>query len=404
MSRFAGALFVGASALAAGVAWLPLGWHGAGYIAANVVATVALFLAWRAPSARWVLFSGIIARLVLLAVPPYTTHDVMRYMFDGAIALAGFDPYSVASGDPRLAFLQAVWPTAIEHAKYPTIYPPLALAVFASCAKLGPTWAWLAWKALVTAASVGIVVVARRIVSDPRGFVLIAFSPLLLFEGGIGAHLDIMCALTVMLALGTSRLWLRGAWLGVGVLWKLTPVFLLVPLVWQARRRAFELLVGFLLVVVPVYVLANQLGYESVGSLRVFFAKWSFGSPWLLVEDMVAMSRPWLLRIAAVVTLLMLAWSTKAERPLLVAASAPLIASPVVFPWYLCTVAALLALEASPYALAWTLTMPLTYEVIDRFDVDGSWFPALWPVQLTLVLVGALLLQRREMLGRPARS
>jgi hypothetical protein len=37
--------------------------------------------------------------------------------------------------------------------------------------------------------------------------------------------------------------------------------------------------------------------------------------------------------------------------------------------------------------IAWTLALPLTYEVIDRFDVDGSWVPARWPIVVMCVVV-----------------
>ena len=35
---------------------------------------------------------AILARLVLIGVDPYLSNDVDRYLFDGRIALAGYDP------------------------------------------------------------------------------------------------------------------------------------------------------------------------------------------------------------------------------------------------------------------------------------------------------------------------
>ncbi|MBC7794844.1 MAG: DUF2029 domain-containing protein [Clostridia bacterium] len=394
--------------MAIGVAFLPVGSRGIGYIAANVTATLAMTVAYRSVVSNrdiwWLGSAGILARLLLVAVPPYTTHDVARYMFDGAMAVAGLDPYSVANGSPRALPLHLIWPSAIEHAAYPTIYPPLAVALFSLCARFGPAYAWLVWKLIVGLASSAIVLVAARFASSRRLTVLVALSPLLLFEGGIGGHLDVLCALAVTLALTSERPQVQGAWLGVGVLVKLTPAFIVVPLVagmWRAERRAaLMLLVGFLLVIVTGYVVANQLGFQALGSLQVFFTKWSFGSPWMLVEDMIGMPRSQLLRIGTVVALVMLAMSAKAawcrsrSVALMLAACAPLLASPVVFPWYLCTAAVLLAFELSPYVFGWMVLAPFTYEVIDRFDVDGSWFPALWPVQLTVALTGVLLILR----------
>ena len=56
----------------------------------------------------------------------------------------------------------------------------------------------------------------------------------------------------------------------------------------------------------------------------------------------------------------------------------PLLISPVVFPWYLVPLVPLIALRPSGFWIAWATAVPLTYEVIDRFDSVGTWQPASW--------------------------
>jgi alpha-1,6-mannosyltransferase len=399
-------VFTAACAGAGMVMLAPVGYRGTLYIAAHVVATMAMLAAYRFGEARGVsllTMTGVACRLLLVPVAPYTTHDVTRYMFDGAMALAGFDPYTVAPGDLRLVELHALWPSALEHAHYPTLYPPLALWAFASCARFGPGLAWLAWKAMVALASVVALLTARDVMT-PKGYALLALSPLLVLEGGIGGHLDVLCVMAVMLALSETELLARGAWLGVGVLLKLTPVTLLVPFLvtaLQAPRRAWRLLVGALSVIAVGYGVASVMGYQAVGSLQAFFAGWSFGSPWMLLEVPLGIPRSIVLRVgimvaaSAMVASVWLAHKKKLGPALLLAACAPYLASPVVFPWYACTAAALLGFAPSLVAAAWMATLPLTYEVIDRFDIDGSWQPALWPIVVMVLAVGlAVLLQR----------
>jgi hypothetical protein len=62
------------------------------------------------------------------------------------------------------------------------------------------------------------------------------------------------------------------------------------------------------------------------------------------------------------------------------ALAAPLIASPVVFPWYLLPVVPAVALAPSAAAVGWLTALPLTYEVNDRAVATGEWTPATWPL------------------------
>jgi alpha-1,6-mannosyltransferase len=392
-------VFTAATALAAWTSSAPAGTRGSLYIVAHLVASAAMLLAFAVgeDSTLPIVLTGVLCRLLLIPVPPYTTHDVTRYMFDGAMVLAGLDPYAVSPGDVRAAAVAAIWPTALEHARYPTLYPPLALWAFSSCARFGPAAAWLVWKAVVGCASVATLVVARQ-VARGRLIALVALSPLLVLEGGIGGHLDILCAMAVTLACSEQSQLMRGTWVGVGVLLKLTPLPMIGPITISYLRRtpvrALGTVVGFVSVIAAAYWIAHAKGFQAVGSLRTFFDKWSFGSPWIFVDA----SREVVLGVALGLALLTclasagLAWRRALGPALMLAACAPFVGSPVVFPWYLCTAAALLCVWPSWTVIAWVTTLPLTYEVIDRFDVDNTWFPARWPISVmcVAVLAGAI--------------
>ncbi len=400
--------FSTACLVAAAGAWAPVGYRGTIYIVAHVIASLAMLGAYRFADARGVgmlTITGVLCRVALVPVPPYTTHDVARYMFDGAMVLAGFDPYTVTPGDMRLVGLHAVWPSPFEHARYTTIYPPLAVWAFASCARFGPDVAWLVWKGVVALASIVALRVGRGLMS-PQGYALLALSSLVVLEGGVGAHLDVLCVMAVMIAVSETAPLARGAWLGVGVLLKLSPITLLPPLLiytLPAPWRALRLFFATLSVVVVGYSVASVMGYQAVGSLRSFFGAWAFGSPWMLIEEPLAISRSTLLRVAAAVAALAMmaacaiAYRRRLAPALLLAASAPFVASPVVFPWYLCTTAALLGAAPSLVVGAWVTALPLTYEVIDRFDVDASWQPRAWPIIVTTLVVGAAVLPWRRL-------
>lgn len=386
------------------VAELEAGQRGTATVLLHLALTLLSVALWRLQSrhrvsgTQWVLATAILARLVAFGVPGYLSHDVERYLWDGAVALEGIDPYSVAAGDPRLAELRERWPTPTEHLEYPTLYPPLALALFSSCALAGPGAAPWIWKSLVLIASIVLVLGARAIAVRLRReeiFPLVALSPLLLLEGQVGAHLDLLVAAAVTAALWSLFAGRDGAtasaW-GLGAALKLLP---LGPAAvwWVGRGVRHGRLLGIIAAIFLVpYGVALTLGARPVGSLMVFFEKWRFASPlWLGLEGALGPAMPWAALLGALVAAVYALWLARRTHDaslLLFAGAIPLVFSPVVFPWYLAPLVPLLLVTRSLFLFGWVTVLPLTYEVLDRFDVDASWEPRVWPVVLLLAAWG----------------
>ena len=372
------------------VAVAPEGTRGAGYIALHLALSALMLAAWglgRDAPAKWILLSGAAARLGLFFAPAFTTHDVRRYLWDGRVALAGLDPYRVSGEAPVAAAFHAGWAVASEHAAYVTLYPPGAIAIFAACASFGPTFAFWAWKAVVTAASlVGLYLAAKMLEerSASRHLALVALSPLLVLETGIGAHLDGLSTLCVVVALlfaGRRRPVIAGLALGFGGLIKFLPLVLLLPLLAAERTRS-RVSMGLAAagVMVAGYCVALLLGWWPIGSLAIFFQKWRFGSPgYSVLELFLAAEHALTLAVFLCVGAIALATRFNPDRPATALAS-PLLASPMAFPWYLSPLVPAIALAPSATLLGWTLTSPLTYEVLDAFDAKGQWSPQAWPL------------------------
>lgn len=414
--------FVAAAASGWWVVVVSPSWRGSATIAWHGVLTLLMLASWRLscqhPNApqQGTLLAGVLARLLVLALPVFTTHDAERYLWDGAVALAGLDPYRLAPDAPAVASLRALWPTPAEHLAYPTLYPPGALVLFALSATAGPAWGVWLWKLLATAASVATLWVMRSVLARhgaARHFPLVALSPLLLLEAGVGAHVDVVSTLTLALGLWFTvvhKPLATGVALGVGVLVKLAPLVAALPLAAALLRRAgwqqaLTLGLGLLAVLVGGYGLALALGLQPVGSLGVFLTKWRGGSPVFAVLASVA--RPEVAGALALgFTLALLAWAAWLARTrwvsgLQLALAAPLLFSPVVFPWYLCLLVPAIALQPRAWLLAWVSVVPLGYEVLDRFVGEGVWAPADWPlwtVALAWLLgAGADLWQQRRL-------
>ena len=151
-------------------------------------------------AAKAVLLVAALMRLPLVALPPTLSDDVLRYVWDGRVAAAGFNPYRLAPDAAELTPLRdGLW-RRLPHREVPTVYPPLALAAFSIAARLpAPV---VVWKALVAAVDLALVAMllalARRRGTPPARAVWYAWNPLVALEGAGMGHVDVLGAAAVV--------------------------------------------------------------------------------------------------------------------------------------------------------------------------------------------------------------
>jgi hypothetical protein len=352
--------------------------------------------------------AAFLVRAALIDVEPYTSNDVSRYLFDGRIAYEGHDPYKVSHDAIELTELRAKWLPPSEHAAYVTLYPPIALALFTFSASFGVENAQLVWKVLLLLAGLVTVWVTALVLKKAgklENLALVALSPLLILETGVGLHIDAFSTLAVITAL---YFWQRqlllycGVVIGIGMAIKVLPVMLLLPLFFIQRsvKQAFTLVLGWFATIVFIYTITVLLGYVPIGSVGVFFEKWRNASPIFSTLDALLVNYyiVWSLVGMAITTALIIAYvsfyqgSTRGGNRSIIyiclqaSLALPLVLSPVLFPWYLLPLVPLLALRPNVYLLIWMLLMPLTYEVLGDFLCCQQWQPDNWPTVLLGVL------------------
>ena len=67
----------------------------------------------------------------------------MRYLWDGRVLVAGFNPYTEAPDASQLAELRDESWERMPHRDVATVYPPLALAFFSIAGRMArPVLAW----------------------------------------------------------------------------------------------------------------------------------------------------------------------------------------------------------------------------------------------------------------------
>lgn len=404
-----------------------LGWFT---IAQYGLITCFMFSAWWSTSkvkqlrdVRWLLVVAILVRIVLVPIEPYTSNDMDRYLFDGKIAISGLDPYRTNHNAIELKTLKTQWSPPEEHAKYPTLYPPLALGLFALTSISGPKYAPKVWKLVTCVAGILTVLVMAVLLKNMgrlRHLSLVALSPLLILETGVGAHVDAFSTLAVALILyflQKDRWYWVGVFTSIGVLIKMLPLMLALPLFVGVKSNTarFQFSAALSLGLIAGYGGALLLGFVPLGSLGTLFEKWRFGSPLfsslalILGESALVYIIPiGLIGGALVIAVhaLRLKSCITIDSPLLPWSMAiVLLFSPVVFPWYLMVLVPCIALSPRPFFLAWVVAMPLTYEVLGRFASIGEWHPQAWPlIALSIVWIIALVFDRLSQQRLPAMN
>lgn len=220
----------------------------AAYGVAWLIFALATKLAWHSrPPLVWIAGVAIAARVILLPSNLIQENDPYRYVLDGQVTLRGGNPYLRAPGDAR-ALAVGSWALELErpearvtlsrigYPEVPTVYPPVAQIFFAAGSGLagwdwrGQRWVFMAVDALV----VGLLLGLPRPGEGRGNLLLYAWNPLVLKEVANSAHLDVLVALFLLLALlvlqsnephpTAGRAVLAGGALGLATLSKLYPL------------------------------------------------------------------------------------------------------------------------------------------------------------------------------------
>ncbi len=202
---------------------------------------------FRARGSLWpIAVAAAVVRLWALSSPPAFSEDVFRYIYEGTVVWwtdLGF-PFRVSPAEaPRTGLPSELFDESwlrINHPEIPTIYPPLAQAIFAGSAGLAQLFglsALAVLKATLASIELGTLVILGRVRSWRRTLVWGWWaSPLVIWATAREGHVDVVSACG--LALGVAAfLQGRNRWGHVGfALAALAKLNGLVALVASVRR------------------------------------------------------------------------------------------------------------------------------------------------------------------------
>ena len=355
-----------------------------------------------------VLGVAVVVRVLVLLDAPSLSDDIFRYLWDGRVVVAGENPYRLAPQASELASLRDdLWPKT-AHRDVPTVYPPVALAVFGIATVLPqPIIAYRVFLLVVDVLSCVLLWRLTRSLHVPRSRTLLyAWNPLVVVEGVGSGHIDLLGVSFVLLALvcladvsrrrGPSPAIVAGLSAALGVLTKLVPLVLL-PLWWIRARRSIGFLVAVLLVLVVVLLPVLLWTGGIPPGLVTYGMSWEFNGPlyeplWRVLDvvgaDDLAKSLlervkqatgahdelnplfellyPQLMAKLLLGVLLVSIVVLGARQKDLIRGTGQvlggaLLCSATLYPWYILWIVPIAALTLSPFWLVLTLSMQLAY-------------------------------------------
>ncbi len=239
----------------------------------------------RVDSAVAILFVAAVLRVLLLPLPPTLSDDTLRYIWDGRVARAGFNPYLLAPEAPELAPLRDELWQRMPHKHVPTVYPPLALAVFSAASAL-PRPLLSVKILLVLAELVGcwlLIRLARRLKLPAGRAIWYCWNPLVCLEVAGMGHVDALVvsasvAVVYVLAGAVRRPLSAAAAAAAGVLSKLVPLVALPMWARHSGRPAVFLITACGLMVLCMLPVVVAAGGVPPG-LVTYGVSWEFNGP-----------------------------------------------------------------------------------------------------------------------------
>ena len=332
---------------------------------------------------RAILVWAVLLRLCFVGTPALLSDDAYRYLWEGTVLNHGGNPFLTTALDwPGLADHLA---SRVNHPEIPSIYPPVGLLWFRLLA-LGGTLPFA--QALTGIADVGIVALLLRLHRrDPWPAAVYAFHPLAVLESSAGAHLEVVAVLLALGAVVASRHEHRATdglsgflqVLGVGA--KLLPVAWLPSLLrGRPAPRGLGMLAGLVFVGLISLPLLSA-GPHLVEAMGTYARHWEFNALALpLARPLLGeLARPVLVAGGALACAAGL-WRLRDPVDVwLVSATAFLVLSPTVHPWYvLWALVPSLARGGRAWAVASTALLG-GYAILFTWNAaDASWSEGVW--------------------------
>jgi alpha-1,6-mannosyltransferase len=371
---------------------------------ASVPAALAL---WKAPHldwsrARWwIIGIAVAARLTFLPVPLVLSDDAHRYLWEGHVQCAGFNPFRYAPHASELEHLRDENWKHVAHGHVSSAYPPLLLLLFRGVSALASEatvfkTVFMLFDLATLWVIVGWLRERRR---NPAWVLAWAWNPLVILEfAGMGHEMTMAIFFFVLgvrwLERDRSPAYREGWATGAAMMSHVMAWPVCLAAIGPRRVWRWRYWLGVLMIAVPACWLFADAGTDAVRGLANFAGAWRFnGSVFeLLVWLHPGESRPffgdvWMVflvpkLIAAGILAGIITWSwTRGYSPArsaLATMAGVLLLSSTVHPWYVTWLAALTCVEFRPAWWLFSVTVLVSYVAKLVEWQTGLWTDSVW--------------------------
>ena len=378
----------------------------------------------RARDFALIILVAVVLRAIALNAPSSLTTDGLRYVWDGRMQWAGFNPYLWVPADPVLSHLRdaVIYPDINQKETAVTIYPPVAQILFLIANAISDSLRGIqVVMTAMEAVTVWALLVWLKASNLPRERVLIyAWHPIPIWEFSSMAHIDSAATALLMLtivAVVRGRQGIAGGLLAAAVLTKYFPI-VLAPALW--RRWGWRMPVAFATTVFVLYLpyaagagpkilgfLFNHLGNEGYGEGYGFHLVWVLRDYGLWAPGALGYIAGALVVLAGLGLLALFGRRADEIRPehMIMLGAAFVWATSPHYAWYFGWLIPLLALYLSPSVLAFTLLA-----ILQNTPGNATWatptffYTAIFGGGLVLMFVEVMwrLRARRAMIALPS--
>jgi len=367
--------------------------HAIGFIelalAAGVIYLIALYALTRLQATRvatiLLIFLAIVFRAPLWTMEPTLSDDVHRYRWEGKVQSAGWNPYSIAPIDPRLAAQRDGSFAIMPGPELPAIYPPASELVFRMAWKFFPDP--IRFKIPFEVADVLTIFLLARIFRKDanRNFRLAvyAWNPLVIVEFAGSGHNDVLAVFGIVCGLAMLRKWpaLSSVPVALAAMAKVFPAVLLP--VWFRRagwpqKTAGWWAIAFAAVTGLGVLLPYWRGLGMLGSnLTYYEATWkNYHASLYSLMDWLTGGHTGLPAVVGVLAswglAFWLAWKrAEPARAAFLLIGTILAFSPNGYSWYFTWIIPLLCFFPNPAWLMLTVLQFLSYNVLIGYGILG---------------------------------
>jgi len=336
----------------------------------------------------------------LLFIDPITTDDHFRYLWDGKIQNEGMNPFQFSPFELTHLHDDPLY-LKVPYPETKTIYPPLSQIIFFLSYKFfGANVFGLKLFYLVFEAGILIFLfkLLKILTINSNYIFLYAFSPLVIFEFFINAHIDVLILFFIIGSLYfalNNKVNLSMMFLGFSVLCKIYSLILLpIYLIYffQLEKNIKNILVNLLFFLIPFSLLIFYIdGINNIFfQMSNYLMYWQFNNlPFTTINAILeilgvtdfSMVRLILMMLFFFSYILILFLKFNFIQKMYLLIFCYFIFNPTVHPWYLTVLVLLLPLNFNFAVYCWSGIIALTNISVYYYLKDKEWF------DITIVLL-----------------